>query len=158
MGIIPARAGFTRRPCTSQRGPWDHPRSRGVYFGTSDTFKGTFGSSPLARGLLAPNTTQLTVSRIIPARAGFTDESIARLDELTDHPRSRGVYWNDSDLCPLGGGSSPLARGLPITYAEGFGKEGIIPARAGFTSLFPGGQERRKDHPRSRGVYYSSSQ
>ena len=137
MGIIPARAGVSRRHLTSPRGPWDHPRSRGVYFGTSDTFKGTFGSSPLARGLLAPNTTQLTVSRIIPARAGFTDESIARLDELTDHPRSRGVYWNDSDLCPLGGGSSPLARGLLLIIPEENTQSRIIPARAGFTNRRP---------------------
>ena len=157
MGIIPARAGFTRRPCTSQRGPWDHPRSRGVYFGTSDTFKGTFGSSPLARGLLAPNTTQLTVSRIIPARAGFTDESIARLDELTDHPRSRGVYWNDSDLCPLGGGSSPLARGLQAYFQAARNVGRIIPARAGFTTHHPSRKHTIPDHPRSRGVYESKT-
>ena len=31
VGIIPARAGFTRPPLCSATGGWDHPRSRGVY-------------------------------------------------------------------------------------------------------------------------------
>ena len=31
LGIIPARAGFTRRNRGAQRPGWDHPRSRGVY-------------------------------------------------------------------------------------------------------------------------------
>ena len=30
-GIIPARAGFTRHAVGDDSGPWDHPRSRGVY-------------------------------------------------------------------------------------------------------------------------------
>ena len=29
---------------------------------------------------------------IIPARAGFTAWNVAEISELTDHPRSRGVY------------------------------------------------------------------
>mgnify|MGYP000960194883 CR=1 FL=1 len=51
-----------------------------------------------------------------------------------DHPRSRGVYAGASSwLCPATG-SSPLARGLH-GLVEGQGVvEGIIPARAGFTS------------------------
>ena len=33
----------------------------------------------------------------------------------------------------------------------------IIPARAGFTELGVGAVRRRRDHPRSRGVYYSTT-
>ncbi|ERH20859.1 hypothetical protein HMPREF1979_03278, partial [Actinomyces johnsonii F0542] len=50
------------------------------------------------------------------------------------------------------GGSSPLARGLPLTagYSESYG--GIIPARAGFTYSHLRLRIPHRDHPRSRGV------
>ena len=50
-------------------------------------------------------------------------------------------------------GSSPLARGLPSPLAAPVLKGGIIPARAGFTSLISATYLRNWDHPRSRGVY-----
>ena len=92
LGIIPARAGFTRsapRPPHALR-----------------------GSSPLARGLLAGGPLLAAPGRIIPARAGFTARSPSRPSPRRDHPRSRGVYWAGTrvPLAPMG--SSPLARGL----------------------------------------------
>ena len=53
----------------------------------------------------------------------------------------------------MAGGSSPLARGLRRDCPEHQGTIGIIPARAGFTGLWPASQARAADHPRSRGVY-----
>ena len=51
LGIIPARAGFTR-PTSAHRAPQaDHPRSRGVYKRPILIPVHTAGSSPLARGL-----------------------------------------------------------------------------------------------------------
>ena len=50
-------------------------------------------------------------------------------------------------------GSSPLARGLPRHGAVYGQNGGIIPARAGFTSLRVGRSSDTGDHPRSRGVY-----
>ena len=53
----------------------------------------------------------------------------------------------------IGRGSSPLARGLPLSAPVCASVARIIPARAGFT---PRGVERALtpgDHPRSRGVY-----
>ena len=93
------------------------------------------------------------MSRIIPARAGFTCGARSRWVTKTDHPRSRGVYPS----CILGGfpcpGSSPLARGLQHAGLGEVPRVRIIPARAGFTRR--GGVQcpRRRDHPRSRGVY-----
>ena len=53
----------------------------------------------------------------------------------------------------LGGGSSPLARGLPDTeHCDDHGP-GIIPARAGFTLTYVAHHRFKTDHPRSRGVY-----
>ena len=50
-GIIPARAGFTGGHLGARDRRWDHPRSRGVYHGDHLHVFGSWGSSPLARGL-----------------------------------------------------------------------------------------------------------
>ena len=52
-----------------------------------------------------------------------------------------------------GKGSSPLARGLPITAFTTFLGARIIPARAGFTGPLRPVPRHLGDHPRSRGVY-----
>ena len=92
LGIIPARAGFTSSRTARHRGSWDHPRSRGVYMRSAlSTFSGP-GSSPLARGLPQGRAQQRRRPRIIPARAGFTDDTSDVAPILGDHPRSRGVY------------------------------------------------------------------
>ena len=70
--IIPARAGFTWCCVWRWPGPWDHPRSRGVYAWTVSGLDCPGGSSPLARGLLDKQVEQLGCRGIIPARAGFT--------------------------------------------------------------------------------------
>ena len=71
-----------------------------------------------------------------------------------DHPRSRGVYAPDEDADRQGRGSSPLARGLRRHRCPAVRPGGIIPARAGFTSACSRRCPVRRDHPRSRGVYY----
>ena len=71
---------------------WDHPRSRGVYPDPFWHYDGGVGSSPLARGLLGDVLMFILMSRIIPARAGFTNKCGVVHSTLWDHPRSRGVY------------------------------------------------------------------
>ena len=151
--IIPARAGFTSHRPRQGRGDQDHPRSRGVYPAGEPPACAPGGSSPLARGLpwrIWPGCSRLG---IIPARAGFTRLSQWSHEVPPDHPRSRGVYYLWTDAGQFGAGSSPLARGLqePSRRARAPGR--IIPARAGFTPGRPGPWCRRRDHPRSRGVY-----
>ena len=92
-GIIPARAGFTRPGRASRSRCPDHPRSRGVYPSRLTQIMSVSGSSPLARGL--PDTRMMRPgnTRIIPARAGFTSVDEYATGRLTDHPRSRGVYF-----------------------------------------------------------------
>ena len=51
LGIIPARAGFTRTRSTPTTRAEDHPRSRGVYRPGPRHRRHRRGSSPLARGL-----------------------------------------------------------------------------------------------------------
>ena len=132
-GIIPARAGFTRRRGRLRRRGWDHPRSRGVYDVSNMIVDPDNGSSPLARGLQPPRGEEVSGDGIIPARAGFTMKLLVMGVPFRDHPRSRGVYPAWSGFAPSAWGSSPLARGLPWARR--------------------GGGAGHMDHPRSRGVY-----
>ena len=151
--IIPARAGFTLLGIEQGLQVRDHPRSRGVYDNTADTARAAKGSSPLARGLLGSSSQAPVRSGIIPARAGFTAPQTRRQLERRDHPRSRGVYLDYDGPVTAGGGSSPLARGLPTRGRRPGGSRRIIPARAGFTSTERCCRAPFRDHPRSRGVY-----
>ena len=132
-GIIPARAGFTRRSRSSPPARGDHPRSRGVYAQSALSYLSANGSSPLARGLRPGVHASLTPTGIIPARAGFTRRSRSSPPARGDHPRSRGVYAQSALSYLSANGSSPLARGLPREASRRRGGRG--------------------DHPRSRGVY-----
>ena len=151
--IIPARAGFTEDVLTEITIGQDHPRSRGVYLRSSDAQKRIMGSSPLARGLLLDRSVEGDVTRIIPARAGFTRGEHLRRRRRRDHPRSRGVYFHGLDFEIIEEGSSPLARGLLPRSSQQGPLAGIIPARAGFTGPSSPTTKREEDHPRSRGVY-----
>ena len=111
------------------------------------------GSSPLARGLREAFINLTSWVRIIPARAGFTPFLLCGKPRQEDHPRSRGVYTVPPGTSTARLGSSPLARGLPMTVAVLESKDGIIPARAGFTKHLWSGPQITTDHPRSRGVY-----
>ena len=153
LGIIPARAGFTRWPDHSGRTDSDHPRSRGVYSRGTSPASRTRGSSPLARGLLTGGDGVQFGSRIIPARAGFTRRPWTCPRSRWDHPRSRGVYYEREGKKPEAPGSSPLARGLRTRTPPSSPRARIIPARAGFTARTPRTGPRCPDHPRSRGVY-----
>ena len=156
-GIIPARAGFTWNIYDGGDADWDHPRSRGVYWTARTCRRRAQGSSPLARGLqvLCP-----LVGRgrgIIPARAGFTEDDDDLRLGVQDHPRSRGVYLTPVPNRAVIIGSSPLARGL-LDYRISCVRGGrIIPARAGFTRILTSRRWPRRDHPRSRGVYWLPS-
>ena len=133
VGIIPARAGFTKMIIIGTHRIGDHPRSRGVYASPPGPICPTPGSSPLARGLHARDRTRVTARRIIPARAGFTP---GQEHHGEDRP-----------------GSSPLARGLRAYSEHQHIALRIIPARAGFTPPPTPTLWGRRDHPRSRGVY-----
>ena len=155
--IIPARAGFTGGSGLGLRLVQDHPRSRGVYTTPSKAYLAPIGSSPLARGLRSGQLDELSDRGIIPARAGFTRAPGGEGMTTQDHPRSRGVYASSHARAGSASGSSPLARGLPQSDADGPGWSRIIPARAGFTRGGMVDRPRRPDHPRSRGVYQGRS-
>ena len=133
--IIPARAGFTPPAGSPETSARDHPRSRGVYRERPPGGEVGLG--------------------IIPARAGFTSSPSTPAASTRDHPRSRGVYGLPVlDAVPRGG-SSPLARGLRRCCHRRPMRRRIIPARAGFTARRFLPVPACRDHPRSRGVYWS---
>ena len=152
-GIIPARAGFTWWRCWRRPRRADHPRSRGVYAMEKGEITAEEGSSPLARGLPLLHELRLREVGIIPARAGFTRLVPGVRAASADHPRSRGVYMSLKNPLPGSEGSSPLARGLPLSFAGKSTDDRIIPARAGFTARSTPPPRAGRDHPRSRGVY-----
>ena len=157
VGIIPARAGFTRPRDPGDRPTRDHPRSRGVYTRAPLTARRRLGSSPLARGLRDGCRLAVAQFGIIPARAGFTGVWWVVRSGVRDHPRSRGVYIRPATSSHRFEGSSPLARGLRRCGVPVVSRGWIIPARAGFTGQSGGGNSRLQDHPRSRGVYPARS-
>ena len=132
--IIPARAGFTLVRLLTCALDGDHPRSRGVYDHPQTRLLRRDGSSPLARGLRSPVKLKAEFIRIIPARAGFTRAGDCSGAQCRDHPRSRGVYAAFTHHQTVDQGSSPLARGLLEGVRACEVDQGIIPARAGFTS------------------------
>ena len=111
------------------------------------------GSSPLARGLRRRRRSRPASVGIIPARAGFTHQVSQVSANVQDHPRSRGVYQASQIPSIVKEGSSPLARGLRPWFSAVSFALGIIPARAGFTTIAMSSTEITADHPRSRGVY-----
>ena len=132
-GSSPLARGLPHQHTTESRESQDHPRSRGVYEFAPDTVVCEQGSSPLARGLRGAGHKETSHGRIIPARAGFTEDARDPESVGRDHPRSRGVYTSMRSSTGSWRGSSPLARGLLFSRLA--------------TAIYG------KDHPRSRGVY-----
>ena len=132
----------------------DHPRSRGVYEPADPASHPREGSSPLARGLLPARPGDgLPALGSSPLARGLRRQRPCSCRPGRDHPRSRGVYHQTRNWNAFHVGSSPLARGLPRVLGQHPGHDGIIPARAGFTSPPIRPAILARDHPRSRGVY-----
>ena len=80
----------------------------------------------------------VVVAGLIPARAGNTGGENRFCVSLRAHPRSRGEHQGEEykDICAWG--SSPLARGTQSGTLSALGAQGLIPARAGNTSVLIG--------------------
>ena len=118
----------------------------------ADVFTG-LGSSPHARGTLRVERVGGAVIGIIPACAGNTWWWCGWWCCGGDHPRMRGEHHAVVVFNFGVSGSSPHARGTPLSAVHYRSHAGIIPACAGNTirqhhkSLIHG------DHPRMRGEH-----
>ena len=130
-----------------------HPRSRGEHLAQWNSTAVEYGSSPLTRGALLAEETQLARDRLIPAHAGSTHRRIIRDRAVRAHPRSRGEHGRKADLTQPQRGSSPLTRGAPGGFGGVTRDEGLIPAHAGSTSRNSQSGVSEAAHPRSRGEH-----
>ena len=92
-----------------------HPHSRGEHILEHCQLFGDFGSSPLARGTPRGSALEGAIRRFIPTRAGNTPDRASRGDWSPVHPHSRGEHAGSTNMVPIAGGSSPLARGTRIS-------------------------------------------
>ena len=150
-GSSPLTRGKPAYRPTGQRSSQAHPRSRGENGLLASTRRLIKGSSPLTRGKPGLRVVCLPRPRLIPAHAGKTFRSRARLWIPRAHPRSRGENAVGLLLFPIGGGSSPLTRGKRSGHGRGSGSQGLIPAHAGKTLSAFSSSLSAAAHPRSRG-------
>ena len=152
-GLIPARAGNTRKRYRATVKAGAHPRSRGEHTSSAGTGTATPGSSPLARGTRTALHSRPLDAGLIPARAGNTRKSSNTPQPNRAHPRSRGEHVRRAlDVASLPG-SSPLARGTPNEREHTRSASGLIPARAGNTKTKRRVRGTARAHPRSRGEH-----
>ena len=152
-GLIPARAGNTIASVAGDAMDWAHPRSRGEHLRVLMGEHYAQGSSPLARGTHVPGVDCRTGTGLIPARAGNTLCAGWWWSSRGAHPRSRGEH-NVLDSTQDGAlGSSPLARGTQDAAGLPSYLTGLIPARAGNTSVSLSVRLASRAHPRSRGEH-----
>ena len=153
MGLIPARAGNTGRSVGHTGYRRAHPRSRGEHSLDGVPVNGYSGSSPLARGTPDSRTHHGRAAGLIPARAGNTDQW--KISEIHGgaHPRSRGEHGGGKNRTVILKGSSPLARGTLGHALDSRYSVGLIPARAGNTTVFDVYSQNDRAHPRSRGEH-----
>ena len=134
LGLIPARAGKTRRTTLAPGPPGAHPRACGENAWLNSSAVISPGSSPRVRGKRKPPRSRGRVGRLIPARAGKTVDRVHAGLQSRAHPRAcgennAGVSGNASIL-----GSSPRVRGKWQRPRPVHLRGRLIPARAGKTS------------------------
>ena len=153
LRLIPARAGNTHPGPKRSYLKSAHPRSRGEHALSSQKEDYPGGSSPPVLGTRHPILSQPSRARLIPARAGNTKQVPAAASGARAHPRSRGDHVIAGENFGITTGSSPLARGAPVTRLTRNHNRRLIPARAGNTQTLPPSSIRRAAHPRSRGEH-----
>ena len=115
------------------------------------------GSPPHTRGILFFCSFAVGMPRITPAHAGNTSSICKRPSTPWDHPRTRGEYCVNAIVEIIKAGSPPHTRGIPEGIATIDVELGITPAHAGNTAMNNGDVTKARDHPRTRGEYYTPS-
>ena len=150
-GLIPAHAGKTNTSSSSKLLSWAHPRACGENVSIHLTKRLFVGSSPRMRGKPARAPRSLISSGLIPAHAGKTVSSSARLSRRRAHPRACGENPNFLAIEVKSEGSSPRMRGKRFhRLGRGLGRR-LIPAHAGKTSAKQPSTGPSRAHPRACG-------
>ena len=152
-GLIPACAGSTSSTVVASPRTWAHPRMRGEHGGGGGPVTFRPGSSPHARGARPVPRGVNVRRRLIPACAGSTRPCWGRILPLWAHPRMRGEHVTGAEYVVHTPGSSPHARGAPITPDADPLNKRLIPACAGSTPLWTPPSCPTRAHPRMRGEH-----
>ena len=150
--IIPARAGQTRGRTAAANWHTDHPRACGANWSTATCSASACGSSPRVRGKPPVPVDEISLPRIIPARAGQTTSERLVGMAVLDHPRACGANSQIPSVAPRSSGSSPRVRGKQPYAHVNVRRLRIIPARAGQTESPTRYALRSADHPRACGA------
>ena len=150
-GLIPARAGKTRRRGRRQPAPPAHPRACGENPFISTVLGYDIGSSPRVRGKRPLQPGHFSVFGLIPARAGKTVRYESKITPPAAHPRACGENPTESEWVMGWGGSSPRVRGKLAVRQSHQDSVGLIPARAGKTVRTVWRRTGSGAHPRACG-------
>ena len=151
--FIPAGAGNTPRTTAKTAAQTVHPRWRGEHQVVGELAAAFGGSSPLARGTRIAGGAFLRGRRFIPAGAGNTQIRRYLPALRSVHPRWRGEHIKCGSAISTDDGSSPLARGTPISMRCFMVIFRFIPAGAGNTSTKSSTNSNAAVHPRWRGEH-----
>ena len=152
-GIIPACAGNTAILKSCRFGIRDHPRVCGEHLGCVRVCERVMGSSPRVRGTRFVDDLPVGQAGIIPACAGNTIRVTSSTRSRWDHPRVCGEHFGKEAILPTKAGSSPRVRGTQSTRFFRTLQSGIIPACAGNTTVSKTSRRRSGDHPRVCGEH-----
>ena len=155
VGIIPAHAGNTSRPCMMPSLVQDHPRACGEHPYHALACSLRRGSSPRMRGTRGHVRSNGEVGGIIPAHAGNTHIMLSHVVCDGDHPRACGEHVVTFAPMVKSAGSSPRMRGTLNPATPEVDQTGIIPAHAGNTQCIRLPRMERRDHPRACGEHSS---
>ena len=128
-----------------------HPRAGGENWVQRDDAFTPAGSSPRGRGKLVDLGSELSDLGLIPARAGKTGAGHHAFFAGGAHPRAGGENIPPGSRRVWIEGSSPRGRGKPTQDRITSHDVGLIPARAGKTSIVWSTMRRRTAHPRAGG-------
>ena len=128
-----------------------HPRAGGENEATVDAADRERGSSPRGRGKHGISPSLRFGERLIPARAGKTLRRCSGSRNRAAHPRAGGENPTAASSRRARAGSSPRGRGKLAGGPCLGGGCGLIPARAGKTSLLRTYLMRSRAHPRAGG-------
>ena len=156
-GLIPARAGNTVPAVRFKlTGPGSSPLARG----TPEFILGktvSAGLIPARAGNTIRTSLSRTCSRAHPRSRGEHGNELVGGVPNRAHPRSRGEHRMAFSYSQVNTGSSPLARGTRLPESRRNMLNGLIPARAGNTSIRRRAKSPPWAHPRSRGEHQDSS-
>ena len=133
LGLIPARAGSTRKPVAAFQLGGAHPRPCGEHTLEEAKAYRDEGSSPPVRGAQQFCRCRAGLHGLIPARAGSTLYVIFQVFPAGAHPRPCGEHTPGRPLELVHSGSSPPVRGALDGKISLKDKDRLIPARAGST-------------------------